>query len=102
MRRVGLLSVRTACAVVGALLTLVGVGIGHAQDAGSGTWEQLAVQSGPVSALYAPPSGVLLARAGDDVLRSDDGGDSWRRIGLPTAPLADMRDKKDRYFAVDV
>lgn len=101
MQRVELLSVRTACAVVGTLVMLVGVGIGHAQDAGSVTWEQLAGQSEPVSALYAPPSGVLLARAGDDVLWSDDGGDSWRRIPLPSAPLADLRNKEDRYFAID-
>ncbi|MBV9582193.1 MAG: hypothetical protein JO057_26720, partial [Chloroflexi bacterium] len=38
---------------------------------------------GPVSAIFTPASGALLVRASDGLLRSDDGGQTFRSLALP-------------------
>jgi photosystem II stability/assembly factor-like uncharacterized protein len=43
---------------------------------------------GPVQELFVPTSGALLARARDDLLRSDDGGATWTTLLLPPSSAA--------------
>ena len=43
---------------------------------------------GPVYRLFAPTSGALLAAGDSKLVRSDDGGASWRDVSLP--PGADL------------
>ena len=48
-----------------------------------GAWEALGPAEEAVDRLFTPTSGALLARGKEALLRSDDGGVSWRTIALP-------------------
>jgi photosystem II stability/assembly factor-like uncharacterized protein len=53
-----------------------------AQSASVGDWEPTGLAE-PAYRLHTPASGALYASAQPGLLRSDDGGASWRPVGLP-------------------
>jgi hypothetical protein len=67
-------------------LVCVGAIVPGAQAQGP-TWEPLGAP-GPIARLFAPASGALLAAGDGKLVRSDDGGATWREIALP--PGADL------------
>jgi hypothetical protein len=72
--------------VVALVLGLLGASVALAQDAPAGDWAQTGLTA-PVSRLYAPASGALLARTADGLMRSDDAGATWSAVSLPEAAL---------------
>lgn len=56
-------------------------GVMDARAGGVGAWER--VEATRAVRLFAPASGALLARTTEALLRSDDGGTTWRPVQLP-------------------
>lgn len=52
-----------------------------------GAWQQTGLK-GYTLRLFTPQSGALFATQTNGVVRSDDGGDSWTRVNLPSAAPA--------------
>ncbi|MCC7371541.1 MAG: hypothetical protein IT306_24185 [Chloroflexi bacterium] len=72
----------SAAAALVLFVWIVGTPVGTAAVAGQpGGWEQ--VEPSPAVRLFAPTSGALLARTVSGLLRSDDGGMTWRAVSLP-------------------
>jgi len=58
---------------------------GVAQEISPAAWERLPASPEHVRRLLTPASGPLFALADDGLYRSDDGGDSWTTVSLPSS-----------------
>lgn len=80
-RRIGAGLALAALAVSAAMLLVGAVGRTHALEAA--TWQALGPAGTQLDRLYTPTSGALLASGPDGLIRSDDGGLTWRTIEQP-------------------
>src|SRR4051794_21891992 len=55
---------------------------GFGQEPSSPAWARLRGPASPVTRLFAPASGALLAGAVGELSRTDDGGRAWRAVAL--------------------
>jgi photosystem II stability/assembly factor-like uncharacterized protein len=87
MHRLLVTCVRSALLLIALVLAATIVSAEPARGAPASAWEPTGL-SAPVNRLFAPASGALLAAGDAGLLRSDDGGTSWRDVPLP--PGADL------------
>src|SRR4051794_24310958 len=74
--------VRSVLVLVSLLLAALTLSAAPVRGAPAADWQPTGLTI-PAHRLFAPASGALLAAGDDRLLRSDDGGDTWRDIPLP-------------------
>jgi photosystem II stability/assembly factor-like uncharacterized protein len=85
--------VRLVAVIASLMLVLFGGAGASAQGSGSDQRQSLSADwtdtslTSPASRLFTPSSGALLAITSDGLMRSNDGGDTWRAVATPGTPL---------------
>jgi photosystem II stability/assembly factor-like uncharacterized protein len=66
------------------LLHMTGSGAVRAQEMSPSLGWELTALAEPAQRVFAPAGGTLFANAGQRLLRSDDSGESWQEVNLPS------------------
>jgi photosystem II stability/assembly factor-like uncharacterized protein len=88
-------------AILATLFVIGGPPAARAQDAAEATWKMTALTD-RANRLYTPASGALFAHTVTGLVRTEDAGDSWSAVTLPTAaPIEGMSPENPATIMVD-